>query len=133
MSGYIGDTDVIQLLALSTFSGCFTRLCADDVKSRQFRNTSVRASLGFNVKSQCDHTSFFRFHSAPCRSSSSSQHSDWLEPWSSCWWEALWRPCNFPPIHSLTGPVGQPFASCLGGSGSRPGDAPTLTMITMSH
>jgi hypothetical protein len=27
---------------------------------------------------------------------------------------ALWRPCNFTPIHSLTGLVGQPFASCLG-------------------
>ncbi len=26
----------------------------------------------------------------------------------------LWRPCNFTPIHSLTGPVDQPFASCLG-------------------
>jgi hypothetical protein len=29
-------------------------------------------------------------------------------------------------LHSLTGPVGQPFASCLGGQ--RPGDAPTLPM-----
>jgi hypothetical protein len=27
----------------------------------------------------------------------------------------LWRPCNFTTIHSLTGPVGQPFASCLRG------------------
>jgi hypothetical protein len=27
----------------------------------------------------------------------------------------LWRPCSFTPIHSLTGPVGQPFASCLEG------------------
>ncbi len=27
----------------------------------------------------------------------------------------LWRPCNFSPPHSLTGPVGQPFASHLGG------------------
>ncbi len=25
---------------------------------------------------------------------------------------ALWRPCSFAPIHSLTGSVGQPFASC---------------------
>jgi hypothetical protein len=25
----------------------------------------------------------------------------------------LWRSCNFTPIHSLTGPVGQPFASHL--------------------
>jgi hypothetical protein len=52
------------------------------------------------------------FHS--CRSSSSSQQSDRLEHWSSCWGEggALWRPCNFTSIHILTGPVGQPFASC---------------------
>ncbi len=55
-----------------------------------------------------------RFHSTPCRSSSSSQHSDQLEPWSCCW-GALWRPSNFTPTHSLTGPLGQPFASCLGG------------------
>jgi hypothetical protein len=27
----------------------------------------------------------------------------------------LWRPCNFTLLYSLTGPVGQPFASCLGG------------------
>jgi hypothetical protein len=27
----------------------------------------------------------------------------------------LWRPCNFTPAHSLTGPVAQPFASRLGG------------------
>ncbi len=27
----------------------------------------------------------------------------------------LWRPCNFTPTHSLTGPVSQPFASRLGG------------------
>jgi hypothetical protein len=28
---------------------------------------------------------------------------------------ALWRPCFFTPIHSLTGPVGQPLTSRLGG------------------
>jgi hypothetical protein len=27
----------------------------------------------------------------------------------------LWRPYNITPLHSLTGPVGQPFASRLGG------------------
>ncbi len=27
---------------------------------------------------------------------------------------SMWRPCNFTPLHSLTGPVGQPFASRLG-------------------
>jgi hypothetical protein len=29
--------------------------------------------------------------------------------------------CNFIPIHSLTGPVGQSFASCLGGTHSNNG------------
>jgi hypothetical protein len=40
------------------------------------------------------------------------------------------EPCGalafLTPLKSLTGPVGQPFASCLGGSGSRPRDAPTV-------
>jgi hypothetical protein len=32
-------------------------------------------------------------------------------------------------LHSLTGPVGQPFASHLGGQrGTRPRDAPTITI-----
>jgi hypothetical protein len=39
--------------------------------------------------------------------------------------EALSRPCNFTPLHSLTGPVGQLFASRLG---LHPGEAPTLPM-----
>jgi hypothetical protein len=30
----------------------------------------------------------------------------------------LWRPCSYRFIHTLTGPVGQPFASLLGGQGS---------------
>ncbi len=35
----------------------------------------------------------------------------------------------FTPKHSLTGPVGQPFASRLGGAAVHVhGDAPTLTM-----
>ncbi len=41
-----------------------------------------------------------RFHYTSCRSSSSSLHSDQLEPWSSCWGGALWRPCNFTPTQS---------------------------------
>jgi hypothetical protein len=40
----------------------------------------------------------------------------------------MWRPCSFTPIYSLTGPVGQLFASRLGGQRPRIGDAPTLTM-----
>ncbi len=58
---------------------------------------------------------FPRFHSTPCGSSSSSQQSDQLGPQSSCWGGDMLRPCNYPSIHSLTGPVSQPFASPLGG------------------
>ncbi len=55
---------------------------------------------------------FPRFHSTPCRSSSSSQHSDRLEPHQVVGGE----PCGGPAILlSLTGPVGQLFASRLGG------------------
>jgi hypothetical protein len=42
-----------------------------------------------------------------------------------CVMAKLWRSCSFTPIYSLTGPVGQWFASRLGGSNSRPRDAPT--------
>ncbi len=45
----------------------------------------------------------------------------------------MWRPCSFTLIHSLTGPVGQPFTPCQGGCSLRPGDAPTLTMLAMSR
>jgi hypothetical protein len=51
---------------------------------------------------------FFRFlDSREDRSSTGTRTQDKTE--------VLWRPCSFTPIHSLTGPVGQPFASCLGG------------------
>jgi hypothetical protein len=32
---------------------------------------------------------------------------------------AQWRPCSFTPIHSLTGPVSQSFASHVGGGGAK--------------
>jgi hypothetical protein len=61
MSRYIGDLDVIWSLASSPFSGRFTKLCTDDVKSRRLRHPSLGASLGFaanNVKSRRNHTSY---------------------------------------------------------------------------
>ncbi len=73
-----------------------------------------------------------RFHSAPCRSpSSSSQHSDQLDPPVKLQGggpvDGLhWRPCSFTPIHSLTGLLGQLFVSCLGDKGSHPRDAPRI-------
>jgi hypothetical protein len=47
MSPFIDDLDVIWSVASSPFSGCFTRLCADDVKSRRLCCPSLDASVGF--------------------------------------------------------------------------------------
>ncbi len=79
---------MIRSLASPPFSECFTRLRADTVKSQQLRHPSVGAS-----RRQCEELTWLyitclpRFHSTLCRSSSSSQHSDRLEPQSSCWGE----------------------------------------------
>ncbi len=48
------------------------------------------------------------------------------------------EPCILMPLHSLTGPVGQPFASCLGGQQFMPqGRTHTfgtgLLLLAMSH
>jgi hypothetical protein len=40
----------------------------------------------------------------------------------------MWSSCSLAPIHGLTDPACQPFASHLGDSNSRPGDALTLTL-----
>jgi hypothetical protein len=72
LSRCIGDPDVIWSLALLTFSGCFTRLHADNVKSQRLFHPSVGASLGFEptmCKPTWSHTALLsRFH-ARCRSS----------------------------------------------------------------
>ncbi len=47
MSCYIGHPDMIQSLASPPFSGCFTRLCADYVKSLRLHRPPMDASLGF--------------------------------------------------------------------------------------
>ncbi len=95
LSRYIGDLDVIQLQALPLFSGCFARLSANNVKSQLDRTSQTNPGsipLPLLLTTQCP-------VKAPVKMLGG----------------ALWRPCNFTPIHSLTGPVGQPFASCLGG------------------
>jgi hypothetical protein len=113
MSPYIGEPNMIQTLAslplvdaslgsmptmwkADGFVALHYVLCTDDVKSQRDHTTHV----------------FPRSIPLPCRSSSSLQHSDWLEPQSSCWEGAPVEALQ--PIHSLTGPVGQAFASHLG-------------------
>ncbi len=101
LSCYIGDPDVIDhwlALGSAPTMGSFTRLCADDVKSQLWSHIAPSV-----------------LYSTPCRSSFSLQHSYWLEPRWSCWGGALWRPWNFIPLYSFTGPVGQLFAFWLQG------------------
>ncbi len=117
MSRCIGDPDVIWSLALLPFSGqsqgfaptmwkadsfvAFTRLCADDVQSQH------------DNQSQHHMPSPFPF----C-------YLQVILPLAIQWLirapvkllgGAVWRPCSFTLIHCLTGPVGQLFASRLGG------------------
>jgi hypothetical protein len=74
MSCYIGDPNIIDHLPCCRPDASLGR-CAD------------------NVKNQCDLTMLLpRFHSAPCRSSSSSQHIDR----SSCWGEPFGGPAVSP-------------------------------------
>ncbi len=113
MSRYIGDPDVID-------HGPRPRLRANNGKLHQ---ASCRRCEKSAVITHC----LPWFHSTPCRSFSSSQHSDQLEPQSTCWGGALWRPRNFKSLHRLTGLVGQPFASHIGVSGSRPGNVQTYS------
>jgi hypothetical protein len=97
LSRYIGDPDVIDHWPCP-------RLCADN------------GMLHWALCRWCEKPAvithaFPWFHSTPCRSSSSSQYSDWLEPRSSCWGE----PCGGPAI-SLQHTVSLvQFASRIGG------------------
>ncbi len=69
----------------------------------------------FMWKASCDHTCLPRFHSMQVLLLLLA--TQWLVrapiKLLGGGGEALWGPCNFTPIHSLTGLVGQPFASRL--------------------
>jgi hypothetical protein len=80
---YIGDPDMIDHWRPQS-------PCRQLDASLGFMSTKWKAS---SVITHC----LSGFHSTPCRSSFSSRHSDQLEPRSSCWGGALWRPCNFTP------------------------------------
>ncbi len=60
----------------------------------------------------------YELHCTTCKSKSGklrcgvNLHQEYVQ----ILYSVLWRPCNFTLIHSLTGPVGQLFASRLGGS-----------------
>ncbi len=98
---------------------------AEDYKTLIFM---LLGEITFVIRPDCIFVNFW----GAC-DSSVLQCSDQLDARSSCLEGALWRPCNFIPIHSLTGPMGQPFASRLGGHGSCTRDAPSLTMEPGSH
>jgi hypothetical protein len=103
----IGDPDVIRSLASPPFSGCFTRLHADNVKSQRLRHSSVGASLGFTPTMwRADLIAHHMPFLVPSHSLQvlllPSQHSDCLEPRSSCWGE----PLQFHSNTQSPGPVG---------------------------
>ncbi len=116
LSRYIGDPDMIRSLVSLPFSGCFTKLRADNVKSQRLCRPSVGASLGFALtmcKLTWFHTALLsRFHTC-CRSSFR------LHNWRSrLLGGTLWRACNlttFTPY--LTGPVDYAFGSHHEGPG----------------
>ncbi len=100
---YIGDTSVIDHRPQP-------KLRTDNGKLHQ---ASCRRCEKPAVITHC----LLRFNSTPCRFSSSSQHSDRLEPRSSCWGGgALWRPCNFTPRHSENMSSGSTVCFPSGGS-----------------
>ncbi len=116
---YIGYPEVFWSLASLPFSGCISRLCADNVKSQRLRCPSVGASLGFAptmCKPTWSHTALLsRFH-ACCRFSF-QLHNQRV----GCWVKALWRACNlFSFTPCLTGPVDYLFASHHEGTGFNP-------------
>jgi hypothetical protein len=78
--------------------GSFTMLRADNVKKPA-------------VITHC----LPQFHSTPCRSSSVLSAQWPVRAPVKLLGGALWRPCNFTLTHSVTGLVGEPFSSCLGG------------------
>ncbi len=101
LSCCIGDPNVIWSLTLLPFSGCFTRLCANNVKSQQLCCASVGASLGSAPTMWLAdvillYTALLSWFHARCRS------SFWLHNQQSrLLGGALWRTCNLEPAISL--------------------------------
>jgi hypothetical protein len=108
--GYLSET-VILLLALSRYISDPYMI---DHCGLVWGGLCPEPSLGHhNVIIPLDLLS--QFH-ARCRSSF-RRHSHIV----GCWWGAPWRACNLTAfIHSLTGPVGHPFASHHEGPGFNP-------------
>jgi hypothetical protein len=106
MSRYVGDPKVIDHWPHPRFR-------ANNGKLHRHRANNVKSQLWSHI---AFHGSIPLFHVLLLLA------TQWLvRARSSCWGGAVWRPCNFTPTHSLTGPVGEQFASCLGVSVSRPG------------
>jgi hypothetical protein len=118
MSPYIGDLDVIWSLASSPFSRCFTRLCANDVKSRRLCCPSLGASVGLAPPMWKDDVITHHLPSpVPFLSLQVllllATHWPVRAPGQVAGGGG--EPCGGPTTSlqstSLTGPVGQPFAS----------------------
>jgi hypothetical protein len=119
MSCFSGDPNVILVTGfIAPLGWCFTRLHANDVKSRELCRPSVDASQGFaptiwKANMITHHMpSPVQFCSLQVLLLLSTQ---WLVRPVMLLGGALWRPCSFTPILSLPGPEGQLFASRPGG------------------
>jgi hypothetical protein len=99
LSCYTGDPDVITGLVLGSAPtmGSFTRL-----RARQCEKPPVTIHA------------YLQFHSTPCRSSSSSQHSDQLEPRSSCLGGSPVETLQFHSSTQSHWSSGSTIASCPG-------------------
>ncbi len=102
LSCYIGDPDVIDHCGL-VWGG----LCPEQAPGRHADNVIIPLDL----------TQLF----CPSFTLAAGPPSDITTDIVGCWGGALWKACNLTAfIDSLTGPVGQPFASCNDGPGFNP-------------
>ncbi len=102
LSHYIGDPDVIDLCGL-VWGG--------------LRPEASQGPRANNVIIPLDLTQLF----CPGFTLAAGPPSGFTTDIVGCWGGALWRACNLPAfIHSLTGPVGQRFASRHEGPGFNP-------------
>jgi hypothetical protein len=109
-----------------TLQWCFTRSHTNNVKSWQLHHPSGGGSEGFALTMwKADVITHHRPSPVPFCSLQDFLllTTQWpVRAMVKLLGGTLWMPCFFTPTHSLTGPVGQPFASSLGGINSSPRD-----------
>ncbi len=114
--GYLCGTGIL-LLALSRYIGDPDVIVHCGLVWGRLRPELSLGRRADNVIIPLDHTQLF----CPGFTLAASLPSSFTIDIIDCWGGALWRACNLPAfIHSLPGPVGQPFASCHEGPRCNP-------------